>query len=93
MEILNQYMNNWKRDHISFNLNTMYYYIYQSFVLVPPIVGSNEVMYVNPSKLKNKNEAQPFNEYQEDEVIDDRKFKIIQLKSKVYDLIDNMNKL
>ena len=86
-------MNNWKRDHISFNLNTMYYYIYQSFVLVPPIVGSNEIMYVNPFKLKNKQEAQPFNEYQEDEVIDERKFKIVQLKSKVYDLIDNMNKL
>ena len=71
----------------------MYYYIYQSFVLVPPIVGSNEIMYVNPFKLKNKQEAQPFNEYQEDEVIDERKFKIVQLKSKVYDLIDNMNKL
>ena len=37
MEILNQYMNNWVGFHVSYTLNTMYYYIYQSFLLQPPV--------------------------------------------------------
>jgi hypothetical protein len=36
-EILNQYINNWQGFDPTYNLNLMFYYIYQSFLLHPPI--------------------------------------------------------
>eukprot|EP00345_Euplotes_harpa_P008279 CAMPEP_0168332848 /NCGR_PEP_ID=MMETSP0213-20121227/9221_1 /TAXON_ID=151035 /ORGANISM="Euplotes harpa, Strain FSP1.4" /LENGTH=305 /DNA_ID=CAMNT_0008336989 /DNA_START=185 /DNA_END=1103 /DNA_ORIENTATION=+ len=95
MEILNQYMNNWKGFHVSYNLNTMYYYIYQSFLLQPPI-SSNPIIYPKepepapaPPPKPNSNDR-PFNGGIGDE---DKDFKKALIMSKVQDKITTMNKI
>jgi hypothetical protein len=85
MEILNQYMNNWKANHVSYTLNICYYYIYQSFQLCPPIQSS--VVSAN-NNMEEEKQEQP--EYTGGSDMD---FKKVLVMSKVQDKLDKMNKI
>lgn len=90
MEILNQYMNNWKGFHASYTLNTMYYYIYQSFMICPPIKSSitNAVNNIADTKPEDTKSNAALAETQ-----GDGEFQKILLRSKVEEKVDKMNKI
>ena len=95
MEILNQYMNNWKGNNISYNLNTMYYYIYQSFLLKPPVKESDNIKVVSQPEGIDHHPPSRFGPIpaQGNDEEDDRELLVIQVRSKIDDFIDNMNRL
>lgn len=99
MEILNQYMNNWKGFHSSYNLNTMYYYIYQSFLLKPPVSKSEDIRVVSQPDGSNHNAPPPrvgpvpAADSDEDYDDDSRQMKAFRLKSKVDNFLENINRL
>jgi hypothetical protein len=95
MEILNQYMNNWKSNHPSYTLNIMYYYIYQSFLLCPPIASSVTSANNNLEEEK-KEEPEVYNQPNRGNAggdMEDKDFKKAILLSKVQEKLDKMNKI
>lgn len=98
MEILNQYMNNWKGFHVSYTLNTCYYYIYQSFLLCPPISSNSNqsnIMYARPEDMKEEpSESQnPYNQQRNGGQNEDLEFNKVCIISKVEQRINSMNRL
>mmetsp|Transcript_32267 Transcript_32267/g.31686 ORF Transcript_32267/g.31686 Transcript_32267/m.31686 type:complete len:293 (+) Transcript_32267:27-905(+) len=94
MEILNQYMNNWKSNHPSYTLNITYYYIYQSFMLCPPLNSS--ITHANSNLEEEKKVEEPPRQHQAnggDGEEGDKEFKKILLLSKIQEKIDKMSKL
>lgn len=98
MEILNQYMNGWKSNHPSYTLNIAYYYIYQSFLICPPVSSSmtsaNNNLYSEESKVEepSNNFEQP-NPTRNNDSLDDKEFKKILVLSKIQEKLDKMSKL
>lgn len=97
MEILNQYMHNWKGFHASYTLNVMYYYIYQSFLLCPPIAaagGGSNNNYSN-NRMEEQKLAQPNHNRNDNRAttMEDGDFKKVLLISKIQDKIDKMGKI
>lgn len=94
MEILNQYMNNWKSNHASYNLNTTYYYIYQSLLMYPPIsssiTGANNYFAEEEKKVE---EPQRFNDAAKATTAEDGDFNKVLIISKIQDKLDKMNKI
>lgn len=99
MEILNQYMNNWKAYHASYTLNTMYYYIYQSFMICPPINSS--ITSAHNNVVESEKYESTHNSVQHSQVSasgggvsseDADDLKAI-LKSKVEERVNKMNKI
>lgn len=97
MEILNQYMNNWKSNHPSYTLNITYYYIYQSFLLCPPVNSS--IAHANSNlhheDEKKEEEAPKFNNAPPagGDSQGDKEFKKILVLSKIQEKLDKMSKL
>ena len=72
----------------------MYYYIYQSFLLKPPVKDSNSRMVASKSDIENLNSSNRLESIRiKGNEEDDREFKIARVKSKVHTLIDNMNRI
>lgn len=95
MEILNQYMNNWRGNHASYTLNTMYYYIYQSFMIWPPINSSitsanNNIVANEEQKIREPEVRANANLGQ---TMDDSELTKILIMSKVEERINKMNKI
>lgn len=42
-EVMNQYMDKWIGNDKQYNLNQMFYYVYQSFLIHPPVGSGVEV--------------------------------------------------
>jgi hypothetical protein len=94
MEILNQYMNNWKPYHTSYTLNTMYYYIYQSFMICPPINSSITSAHNNVVEREVQQEQQQVAASDNlGATTDDKEFNKILITSKVEEKINKMNKI
>lgn len=93
MEILNQYMNNWKGNHPSYTINICYYYIYQSFQLCPPIQSS--VTSANNNLFEEEKHEPPVVYQQNANAGDpdtDKDFLKTMVVSKVQDKLDNYTK-
>jgi len=88
---MNQYMNGWKPFHVSYTLNIMYYYIYQSFLIQPPIDSSNTNANKNPMMGEEYKQHQP--QPISNSNMNDDDFNKTLVLSKVQDKIDKMNKI
>ena len=93
MEILNQYMNNWKGNHPSYTINICYYYIYQSFQLCPPIQSSITDSNNNLFEEEAKHEPPPVPVQRQgaNSSENDKDFLKVCALSKVQDKLDMMN--
>lgn len=98
MEILNQYMNNWKSNHASYNLNTTYYYIYQSMLMHPPlnssITSANNYFADSTAEEEKVEQAQRLNQNNGGaSTMEDADFNKVLILSKIQDKLDKMNKI
>jgi hypothetical protein len=96
MEIMNQYMNGWKPNHVSYTLNIAYYYIYQSFLMKPPIDSSATSAYLNLAQPEEVKIEEPrFNQQipNAGTTMDDGDYRKTLVLSKVQDKLDTMNRI
>lgn len=98
MEILNQYLNNWKGFNTAYNLNTLYYYIYQSFLLKPPVKKTEDIRIVSqPDGIDHKSpplpppRKGPVPAGFDDE--DEHQMKVFRVKTKIENFLDSVNHL